>query len=360
MITTEEGAERARARGQAAGARARELATRRAALTGRGRAEPGRTAAARAAQRVQVAQERAATARESLRQGFLRAAAAHERAARVLERVAEHGIGDVLACRGHAARHRADAEADRRRAAECSALPTTGETTLSARRNVLRRHLAHTASQADPPVSRAVAAAAAHLVRDVDAVVITIRGRGLTQHELAATDPWGQRIEELQYITGEGPSITAFTTGQPVTVTRLSEHAGRWPGFVGAAGEYGVDAVFAFPLSTATALPLGTMTLYRRDTGTPPAGLADAHDLVELVATALSDDRELAQQISSSTAYEDINIAVGLLSIQQTISTDEALVRLRASAFASGRPLIEAARDVVARHSHRHRDQRRE
>ncbi|MFI5609442.1 hypothetical protein [Amycolatopsis sp. NPDC051903] len=203
-------------------------------------------------------------------------------------------------------------------------------------------------------MSQAVAAAAAHLVRDVDAVVITIRGHGLTQHELAATGRWGRQAEELQYLTGEGPSITAFTTGEPVTVTDLSEHAGVWPGFVGAAGECGVGAVFAFPLATAAAPPLGTMTLYLAEAGGSPAGLADVHDLVELLATALQADRELPEHISSAAAYEDINIAVGLLSVQQNTSTDEALARLRAAAFVSGRPLTEEARDVVARHSSRH------
>ncbi len=170
----------------------------------------------------------------------------------------------------------------------------------------------------------------------------------------------GTPIEELQYTTGEGPSVTAFTTGEPVTVTDLTEQGWVWPGFADTAAGYQVGAVFAFPLATATAATLGTMTLYRRDPGKPSTDLAGARDLAELLAAMLLADRELAEQIAGSAVYEDVTIAVGLLSARHSVSTDEALARLRATAFADGRPLTEAARDVVTRHLRRQRNQRRE
>jgi hypothetical protein len=323
-------------------------------------------AAARAAQRVKVARERAAIARESLRQGFLRSAEAHDRVARELERAVERGTGNVLAHRRHAAEHRAAAEVDRRQAAECATLrerlPDTVAEPRSARRAVLRRRLHHAARLADPSTGRAsaVAAAATRMLRGVDAVVITIRGRGLAQQELAATDRWGRQVEELQYTTGEGPSVTAFTTGEPVAVTDLTEHGRMWPGFVDTAAAHGVGAVFAFPLATATASAVGTMTVYRRDSGRPPIDLADARDLAEVLTAVLLADGELVEQISGSAVHEHVNIAVGLLSVQQAVSTDEASARLRATAFAAGRPLTEVAREVVTRHLRRHRDQSRE
>lgn len=189
------------------------------------------------------------------------------------------------------------------------------------------------------------------MLDDVDAVVITLRGGGPAHHELAATDRWGHLAEELQYTTGEGPSVTAFTSGEPVAVADLAEYAGTWPGFVDAAAERGVGAVFAFPLATAAAGTLGTMTLYRRDPGLPPAGLADAGDLAELLADALAvSGATVIEQVRSSTAYEDVNIAAGLLSAQQSIDTEEASARLRATAFASGRPLAEVACEIVTGH----------
>ncbi|WP_410675918.1 GAF domain-containing protein [Amycolatopsis sp. cmx-4-68] len=366
MSAAMKGAERARARGEMAGARIRELTARRAALAVRARAEVTPDAAAQAAQHALAALERAAGARESLRQGFLRSAAAHDRAAQAWERrAALRGTEAGLADRRHAAEHRAAAEADRRQAAECAtlqrALPDTGFTLRSVRREVLSRRLEHAARHADPSMGRAVAAAVAvtQMLRGVGAVVITIRVGGLAQHELAATDRWGHRIEELQYTTGEGPSVTAFTTGAPVTVTDLTEQGEDWPGFAGAAAGYGVGAVFAFPVAAATAR-LGTLTLYRREPGMPSTGLAAARDLAELLAGVLPADRELPQRISGSTAYEEVNVAAGLLSVQQAISIEEAIARLRATAFAAGRPLTEAAHEIVIRHLDRHGGRRRE
>jgi transcriptional regulator with GAF, ATPase, and Fis domain len=210
-------------------------------------------------------------------------------------------------------------------------------------------------------MGRAVAAAVAvtQMLRGIDAVVVTIRVGGLAQHELAATDRWGHQIEELQYTTGEGPSVTAFTTGEPVTVTDLEGQGEDWPGFVGAAAGYGVGAVFAFPLAADTAT-LGTLTLYRREPGTPPTGLAEARQLAELLAGVLASDRELAERISGSTAYEEVNIAAGLLSVQQAISIEEAIARLRATAFAAGRPLTETARQIVTHYLDWRDGQRRE
>ena len=193
------------------------------------------------------------------------------------------------------------------------------------------------------------------MLRGVDGVVVTIRVGGLAQHELAATDRWGHEVEELQYTTGEGPSVTAFTTGAPVAVTDLTEQGEDWPGFVCAATGCGVGAVFAFPLAADTAT-LGTLTLYRREPGTPSTGLADARELADLLAALLPGDDELAERIGGSVAYEEVNIAAGLLSVQHAISVEEALARLRARAFAAGRPLSETAREIVTRHLSRPRD----
>ncbi len=359
------GAERARVRAGMAGARARELAARRAALAVRAPTGANKAAAAHAAQRVKDAQERAAEARESLRHGFLRSAEAHERAAREFERAAGRGTGDVPAHRRHAAEHRAAAEVDRRHAGEVAtprqALPDTGGRPRSPRRDLLWRRLDHAARRADPSIGRAsaVTSAATRMVRGVDAVVVTIRGRRLAQHELAATNRWGHQVEELQYTTGEGPSVAAFATGEPVTVTDLTEYREVWPGFVDAAAGCGVGAAFAFPLAAAAA-SLGTMTLYRRDPGMPSTGLADVGELAGLLAAELLADGELVERISSSAACEDINVAVGLLSVQQSVSTAEALARLRAAAFAAGLPLTDTAREIVARHLRQHHRQPRE
>src|SRR5689334_12367101 len=68
--------------------------------------------------------------------------------------------------------------------------------------------------------------------------------RGLT----TASDPATERVEELQFVLGEGPCIDAFANRRPVLVPDLSvEPAGRWPGYAPAVRDAGVRAVFAFP-----------------------------------------------------------------------------------------------------------------
>ncbi len=354
-VTTaaQEGAERARSRARAAGIRACELKARRAELTNSHQDRTSRADTVSFAHHVKVARERAGDAFESLRLSFLRAAAAHDSAACRFERAADLGSGDVLACRRRAVEHRAAAAADRRRADDCGTPQSVrlAETEPQvSRRDELWHRVVHAARHADPSAGCAAAVAEATLrsVPGVDAVVITIRGDGLAQHELASTGQWGHRAEELQYTTGEGPSVTAFTTGRPISVPELAERGGEWPGFVDAALGCGVGAVFAFPLTAS--VPLGTVTLYRRGTGTPPAGLADAHELAGLATAVLvaDADSEVLEQVGG--AHDDVSIAVGMLSARHDLTSDQALARLRAAAFTSGRSLAVVAQEVVTRH----------
>ncbi|MCR6490830.1 ANTAR domain-containing protein [Amycolatopsis sp. OK19-0408] len=346
------GAERARSRARAAGDRVRQLQNRRRELAIRQRNRRSRVDKVKAVQDAKVIDERAATALKSLRLSRLRSAAAHDSAACVFERVAELGLGRGSTCRAQAAGHRAAAAADRRRAAGCRAPQSTETPPPASRHDALWHRVVHAARRADPSVGCAAAVAQATLrtVPGVDAVVITIRGDGLTQHEVAATCEWGHRAEELQYTTGEGPSVVAFTTGRPSAIPELAGHGWEWPGFVDAALDRGIGAVFSFPL--VATVPLGTMTLYCRSAGTPPAGLADAWDLAGIATAVLLADAEseLLEQISGAGAHDDINIAVGMLSARDNLTGDQALASLRAKAFTSGRSLALVAREIVSRH----------
>ena len=58
----------------------------------------------------------------------------------------------------------------------------------------------------------------------------------MTENEIrglaAASDPAAARIEELQFVLGEGPCVDAFTGRHPVLVADLADGvASRWPGF---------------------------------------------------------------------------------------------------------------------------------
>jgi hypothetical protein len=76
--------------------------------------------------------------------------------------------------------------------------------------------------------------------------LMTATGHGGT---VAATDGPAMVMENLQYTLGEGPCMDAFRDGRPVLHSDLaSTGMSRWPGFVPAALEAEIAAMFAFPL----------------------------------------------------------------------------------------------------------------
>jgi AmiR/NasT family two-component response regulator len=117
-----------------------------------------------------------------------------------------------------------------------------------------------------------------------------------------------------------------------------------------------VGAVFAFPLRVG-AVRIGAMTLYGLDTG--PLGeerLADALTMADVIAHEILVIQSgataglLADDLAAVGEYRaEIHQASGMVSIQVDVSVADALVRLRAHAFSTGRPLRQVAADVVAR-----------
>lgn len=167
---------------------------------------------------------------------------------------------------------------------------------------------------------------------------------------VSAAGRLSERVEELQLTTGEGPGTDAYQTGQPVLVADLSaaESQGRWPGFATAAVDLGVQAMFAFPLQLG-AIRVGTLDLHRVITGPLseeelPIALvcAEAATMLLLGAAAMPGDTLLSHRAV-------IHQATGMVMVQLESNIEEAFVRLRAHAYASGQPLGELAQDVVDR-----------
>lgn len=177
---------------------------------------------------------------------------------------------------------------------------------------------------------------------------------------LAATDGRARQLEELQFALGEGPGVDASGTGRPVLQPDLtavgSAESARWLRFGAAMLEAGVHAVFAFPLRVG-AIRVGVLDLYR-DTPGPLDGpeLADAlafADAATVVVLHLQDpgghggvNTALAGLIDSQAV---VHQATGMITIQLGISLAEALLRLRAHAYALGRTVSAVATDVVDR-----------
>jgi GAF domain-containing protein len=169
-----------------------------------------------------------------------------------------------------------------------------------------------------------------------------------------ASDPVSQHVDDLQFVLGEGPCMEAFEHRRPVLVTDVADTATRWPLYAPAAEQGGVRAVFAFPLQIGGAR-LGVLDVFRRDAGPLTADqLTDALLFTDVTVSAVLDRQESA----GTGRSDDLDAAIrhraelfqaqGMIMVQLGVPLAEAMVRLRAHAYAQNRRLDELARDVVA------------
>jgi GAF domain-containing protein/ANTAR domain-containing protein len=177
-----------------------------------------------------------------------------------------------------------------------------------------------------------------------------------TRGVCAASDPLSERVEELQFIMGEGPCIDAFTTRRPVLVADLQgSAANRWPGYAPAALQDGVRAVFAFPLQVGGAR-LGILDVLRHRAGPlTETELPLALTFADATMEALLDRQRDAEVGGGDHLSADVGRqaelfqAQGMVMVQSGVSIGEAMSRMRAYAYAENRRLDDVARDIVAR-----------
>jgi GAF domain-containing protein len=164
-------------------------------------------------------------------------------------------------------------------------------------------------------------------------------------------------IEDLQYTLGEGPCIDAYNSGDPVNEPDLADpEVPRWIAFSPPAVAAGARAVFGFPLRVG-AVKIGALNLYRDQPGELTDDQhASALLVADIAARAVLDMQAHAPEGTLATELEGgsnfrflVHQASGMVSVQLGVSVAEALIRLRAYAFAQNRPIAEVAHDVVAR-----------
>jgi len=174
---------------------------------------------------------------------------------------------------------------------------------------------------------------------------------------LCTTGEVSALIEDLQYTLGEGPCVDAYRTDMPVLEPDLANPAvPRWLAFTEPALDAGVRAIFGFPLGMGAAR-VGALNLYSE----VPGPLSDDQHADALVMAEIAAEAVLAMQAGESTGVlateleEGSNFqyvvhqAAGMVSAQLDVSVAQAMVRLRAHAFANQRLLADVAADVVAR-----------
>lgn len=192
-------------------------------------------------------------------------------------------------------------------------------------------------------------------VLEVDGLSLALFSGGGASELVWCTDEVVQSVEDVQLTLGVGPGIEAGRTRTMVSVPDLARipHQ-RWPGLAAEAVGLAARAVFCFPVGLG-AIGLGVLTAVRRAPGPLTAGqVQDARALADTLAVRALDGggRQLDGQHPDSgrgLARAVVHQATGMLSVQLAVSLPDALLRLRAHAYSSGRPLTEICQDIVDR-----------
>jgi hypothetical protein len=188
-----------------------------------------------------------------------------------------------------------------------------------------------------------------------DGVSLALMGGSVQEAATASSEGLGAASGDLEFALGEGPGTDAYAQGRPVLVADIRRDRERWPLYARAAEDVGLRAVYALPLQIGAA-KLGLLRLYREEAGplTEPElreaiAVADALSEVVLGLQAAAEPGTLAGALEDGTVYRAVvHQATGVLAAQLDCAVQEALLRLRAVAFATDRSLADVATDVVS------------
>jgi len=215
------------------------------------------------------------------------------------------------------------------------------------------------AATADPGL-RGVSARLQQLCR---AAVIGLGLEGAVVHVMtesgasgigASSSPRATSLAELVVSVGEGPAVDAFSSRRPVLVPDLMASAARWPGYVEAGA--GLGAVWSWPLHLG-AVVVGVLDLYdgrARSLTEPELGLA-VH-LSRLALDLLLDGRGelvgglaggLAVGLAAVEHHAEVHQAQGMVMVDLGVDLAEALVLMRAHAFANDFSLLQLAQAII-------------
>jgi hypothetical protein len=190
-------------------------------------------------------------------------------------------------------------------------------------------------------------------ILDADGGAITLAYTGSERVTLCTTDEVASRLEDLQDVLGQGPGREAYTSGETIVADLdHADPASRWLMFADAAhAALGFAAtVYAFPIRPETDV-LGVLTVYQAP-GRPLAhGVGAAQFLADALGAALLRDPESQTEMSPGpwATRAQIHQATGIVVAQLKIGPEDALVLLRAHAFAHDTTLDVIAAEVVQR-----------
>jgi hypothetical protein len=203
---------------------------------------------------------------------------------------------------------------------------------------------------------RSLCAASADVV-GVTGAGIVLMSAGRVLGSVCVSDAVVAAVEELQYTLGEGPCLDACRTMRPVLVPDLADpDVVRWTAFREGAVAAGTRAAFGFPLLIGGAC-IGALNLFRDSSGPlRDEQVLDALAVARVASRtvmgwqAVAGPGSVAWQLEQVPAHRAVvHQASGMVSVQARVSVDDALLMLRAHAFAADRTISSVAAAVVGR-----------
>lgn len=197
---------------------------------------------------------------------------------------------------------------------------------------------------------------------DIDAAAISLVFDGANTGTLGASDDNARTYDELQFLLGEGPCLDSVTRRAPVAVFDLADPGdGRWPVYGPAMLDLRIRSVYAMPIVVAGEY-VGALDLFRaqprRLDGKQFSGAVIAAELAAMplldllegdLQAAIADPHSNAWAELHTLSRAEVSQATGMLVAQLEVEPAEALVRLRAHAYATGRSATDVARDILDR-----------
>jgi GAF domain-containing protein len=175
----------------------------------------------------------------------------------------------------------------------------------------------------------------------VESCAISLCGRPVD-----GSDPVAADLEDWQFVLGEGPSFTAFRTGQRVEYPNPAALAAEYLGLADHMYAAGIASVASFPIAIENKV-LGAITIYQSS----PRRLRSwqrrrAERSTRTVAAAIRSD-VIGWAARRRLVTSEFELATGYLIANSALNADEAAIVIRARAYASGTPLREACRRIL-------------
>ncbi|MGA2969586.1 MAG: ANTAR domain-containing protein [Acidimicrobiales bacterium] len=186
-------------------------------------------------------------------------------------------------------------------------------------------------------------------------IALVSTGRQYTS--LCTSNAVARKLMDLEFTVGEGPCVDACLSEFAVDeVDLITTNDRRWMAYAPSATDAGAHAVFGFPVRIG-AIRLGALSLYRDRPGPlSPSQSSDAYLMASVIGRAVlamqagAPHESLSSELEREATFDfTVHQAAGMVAVQGSMTVGDALVALRAHAFATNTALSELAVRVVIR-----------